>query len=128
MSAHLEAVDDEKSFKEDPERQYQQIHTGGRDGLQEPARTASTASASRHSVSSMSSVAHVRSQNGHGCADLEESGWATEGPPSQIRAEPEKDPFEVSWDSDDEPLCPRSMPLFRKWILVLIIGMGSLCV
>lgn len=129
MSARLaEAAGDEKSLEEGAEGQYQLIHTSGHDGTQEPARTTSRASASRRSVSSMSSVAHVRSQNGHGCAELEERKWVSDGLPSEIRAEPGKDPFEVSWDSEDEPLCPRSMPLVRKWALVLIIGMGSLCV
>lgn len=129
MPSRLEdAGDDEKSVGESPERQYRLIRPSGRDGSREAARTVSRASASHRSVSSLSSVAHVRSQNGHGCADLEESGWPANELPSQIITESEKDPFEVSWDSDDDPLCPWSMPLVRKWILVLIIGMGSLCV
>ncbi|GAP92182.2 putative drug proton antiporter yhk8 [Rosellinia necatrix] len=58
----------------------------------------------------------VRSQNGHGCADLPD------------KAESEHDPFEVSFDGDGDPMCPRSMPLARKWLLVCIVGLGSLCV
>ncbi|RYP12107.1 hypothetical protein DL765_007476 [Monosporascus sp. GIB2] len=48
--------------------------------------------------------------------------------PSQDRPELEKDAFEVSWDGDDDPMCPRSLPLFRKWTMVVIVGMGSFCV
>lgn len=38
----------------------------------------------------------ARSQNGHGCADLEDED------------ETGDDPFEVSFDGDDDPMCPRS--------------------
>ncbi|KAI1278681.1 major facilitator superfamily domain-containing protein [Xylaria sp. FL0933] len=57
----------------------------------------------------------VRSQNGHGCADL----------PSK---EGNGDPFEVSFDGDGDPMCPRSMSLAHKWFLVCLVGLGSLCV
>lgn len=36
--------------------------------------------------------------------------------------------FEVSWDGDKDPLCPRSMSTLRKWMIVSIACMGSLCV
>jgi len=36
--------------------------------------------------------------------------------------------FEVSWDDDKDPLCPRSMSTLRKWMIVSIACMGSLCV
>ncbi|KAI0850093.1 MFS general substrate transporter [Daldinia vernicosa] len=74
-----------------------------------------------------SSVVRVRSNNGHGCADLEE-GDATDGTITPAQRQIEKDPFEVSWDGDDDPLCPRSMPTARKWLAVITVGMGSLCV
>ncbi|TRX92787.1 hypothetical protein FHL15_006193 [Xylaria flabelliformis] len=64
-------------------------------------------------------LGHTRSQNGHGCADLSD------------KDEKEKngsDPFEVSFDGDDDPMCPRSMNIARKWVLVCIVGLGSLCV
>jgi hypothetical protein len=45
------------------------------------------------------------------------------------RRHEEKDPFEVGWDGgDDDPLCPRSMAVKRKWSIVLITCFGSLCV
>jgi hypothetical protein len=36
--------------------------------------------------------------------------------------------FEVSWDGDKDPMCPRSMSRVRKWVIVSIACMGSLCV
>ncbi|KAI8944078.1 major facilitator superfamily domain-containing protein [Xylaria longipes] len=60
----------------------------------------------------------ARSQNGHGCADLSDKDGEKD----------EDDPFEVSFDGDDDPMCPRSMNIARKWILVCVVGLGSLCV
>ncbi|KAI2620156.1 MFS general substrate transporter [Hypomontagnella submonticulosa] len=74
-----------------------------------------------------SSIGRVRSNNGHGCADLEE-GDTTEDTLTSTQPQNEKDPFEVVWDGDDDPLCPRSMSLARKWLVVVTVGMGSLCV
>ncbi|KAI0014807.1 putative bicyclomycin resistance protein [Xylariomycetidae sp. FL0641] len=73
-------------------------------------------------------VGRVRSNNGHGCAELEKGEPSGAGNTLHGDSENETDPFEVSWDGDEDPLCPRSMPLFRKWLLVVIVGMGSLCV
>ncbi|KAI0843772.1 putative bicyclomycin resistance protein [Hypoxylon sp. FL0890] len=73
------------------------------------------------------SVARVRSNNGHGCADLEE-GDATDDTLTSAQAEAEKDPFEVAWDGDHDPLCPREMSTVRKWLIVITVGLGSLCV
>ncbi|KAK7746625.1 hypothetical protein SLS62_009346 [Diatrype stigma] len=120
--------DEDKSLETGQEPQYEPIHLSGQESSQEPTRTSSRVSASRQSLSAKSaSIARVRSQNGHGCADLDESEWPDDTL-SPDRTELEKDPFEVSWESEDEPLCPRSLPLIRKWIIVLIVGMGSLCV
>ncbi|KAH9886328.1 major facilitator superfamily domain-containing protein [Xylariomycetidae sp. FL2044] len=72
-------------------------------------------------------LGRVRSLNRPVCADLEEElrgDNALPGTQSNI----EQDPFEVQWDGDDDPLSPRSMPLARKWLIVIIVGMGSLCV
>lgn len=69
----------------------------------------------------------VRSQNGHGVADLEE-GTEQQDAAAVASAEEKSDPFEVGWDGDDDPMNPRSLPLLHKWILVIIIGVGSLCV
>ena len=57
--------------------------------------------------------------------DSEEAQTAEE---SQLGQE-EPDRFDVGWDGgDDDPLCPRSMPLGKKWLMVFITCFGSLCV
>ncbi|OTB04371.1 hypothetical protein M426DRAFT_58765 [Hypoxylon sp. CI-4A] len=71
-----------------------------------------------------SSVSRVRSNNGYGAADLEEDTSDDTINPSQPPVE--KDPFEVAWDGDDDPLCPRSMPIVRKWLVVITVGLGSI--
>ncbi|KAK8093593.1 major facilitator superfamily domain-containing protein [Apiospora hydei] len=72
---------------------------------------------------SSSSLARIRSNNGHGVGDDTED---TDVPDEQEGAR-EKDPFEVSFEGDHDPYCPRSMSLMRKWTIVLIVGLGSLC-
>lgn len=42
----------------------------------------------------------ARSQNGHGCADLSDKDENAE--------KNDSDAFEVSFDGDDDPMCPRS--------------------
>ncbi|KAI1381432.1 MFS general substrate transporter [Hypoxylon crocopeplum] len=75
------------------------------------------------------SITRLRSNNGHGCADLdEEEGDATDDTLTSAQPQVEKDPFEVAWESDKDPLCPRSMSIVRKWLVVITVGMGSLCV
>lgn len=36
--------------------------------------------------------------------------------------------IQVSFDDDSDPLSPRSLPVLRKWIIVLLVSSGSLCV
>ncbi|XXG97624.1 3-dehydroquinate dehydratase (3-dehydroquinase) [Hypoxylon texense] len=72
-------------------------------------------------------LSRIRSNNGHGCADLEE-GDATDDTLTSGQPQNEKDPFEVAWDGDDDPSCPRSISIVRKWLVVVTVGMGSLCV
>jgi hypothetical protein len=36
--------------------------------------------------------------------------------------------FQVAWDGDKDPMCPRSMSRMRKWFIVSIACVGSLCV
>ncbi|KAI0188253.1 major facilitator superfamily domain-containing protein [Astrocystis sublimbata] len=61
-------------------------------------------------------LGQARSHNGHGCGDFSD------------KDRDESNPFTVSFDGDDDPMCPRSMDITRKWILVCIVGLGSLCV
>ena len=36
-------------------------------------------------------------------------------------------PLEVT-PGDQDQLCPRNMPLIRKWLMMMIICMGTVCV
>ncbi|KAH8593985.1 major facilitator superfamily transporter multidrug resistance [Bisporella sp. PMI_857] len=36
--------------------------------------------------------------------------------------------FVVEWEGENDPLCPRSMSLLRRWITVCVLSMGSLLV
>jgi len=48
-------------------------------------------------------------------------------PSGDIAADAEKQ-FEVTWDSDDDPMNPRSMPKLRRWLIVLVVSASSVCV
>lgn len=39
----------------------------------------------------------------------------------------EKD-FEVRWDGNDDPMNPRNMHKIKRWMIVIIVSMSSLCV
>jgi hypothetical protein len=67
-------------------------------------------------------LSRVRTHNGHGCDDNHEQTLVL----SHKNAP--KDPYEISWEGDDDPMCPRSISVARKWAIVLTVGMGSLCV
>lgn len=41
---------------------------------------------------------------------------------------PNENDFLVQWDGNDDPLNPRSLPLLRKWLIVVIVALGSLLV
>lgn len=87
----------------------------------------------------------MRSNNGYGVDDLvdrssEEDGVAgggggggggdIEAVSSQVDApDALTDPYEVTWDGgDNDPMCPRSMPQWRKWLVIFITSVGSFCV
>ncbi|KAM7224214.1 MFS general substrate transporter [Rhypophila decipiens] len=92
------------------------------------------------------SLRRERSNNGYGVDELDvDAPLGPDGLPlsrrksstkhvedgtDDIEAVPdEKDPYEVVWDGgDSDPLNPRSMPLWRKWVIVGITSFGSLCV
>ena len=62
-------------------------------------------------------------------ASEEEKGLESRDSSDATRTSEEIDQFEVDWDGgDDDPLCPRSMSLPRKWMMVFITCIGSLCV
>ena len=103
----------------------------------EPIRTAKSRRQSRDTSRarplsrSSSGLQRERSNNGYGCdggddddadaAGLEDASRTTEDEPG--------DPFLVGWDGgDNDPLNPRSMPTWRKWIIIGITAFGSFCV
>ncbi|KAM7207434.1 putative multidrug protein [Naviculisporaceae sp. PSN 640] len=56
-------------------------------------------------------------------------GTRTAGENSGTESDEKVDPYEVRWEGgDSDPLNPRSMPLWRKWVIVGITSFGSLCV
>lgn len=92
--------------------------------------TARSLSRSRTNASSHRSMSRIRSTNGYGVGEPESAEEEEEGR-GDIEAgnEAEKDPFEVHWENGEEdPMNPRSMSMFRKWIVVLIVSTSSFCV
>lgn len=49
-------------------------------------------------------------------------------PPNKSTGNTDGEPFLVGWDGDADPMNPRSMSTFRRWIIVLIVSSSSLCV
>ncbi|ETS82813.1 hypothetical protein PFICI_04689 [Pestalotiopsis fici W106-1] len=77
------------------------------------------------SQASLRAMRRIRSNNGHGCADLHHDADETEADGAE-KTDTER--FLVRWDGDKDPFCPRSRSLLHRWIIVIIVGMGSLCV
>lgn len=94
------------------------------DETYEPIRSANPARPRTPRSRSVRSLDRIRSNNGYGVDDLEDSSDDVEGQPVH-----DKDPFEVAWEGGDgDPMCPRSMPVWRKWMIVLVTSFGSFCV
>lgn len=93
-----------------------------------------TTSTSRRcpSIETISTIRRERTNNGWGVDDLEENsigGGGAVAPYNQPDQPFEHDPYEVGWDGgDSDPLCPRSMPTWRKWLIIGITSVGSFCV
>jgi hypothetical protein len=86
----------------------------------------------RRSTETLSTLRRERSNNGWGVDDIDEtpsrpgSIIAPYNHPSQAG---EHDEFEVGWEGgDSDPLSPRSMPTWRKWVIIVITSIGSFCV
>ena len=98
------------------------------DEAYEPIRSATASRIrlprSRSHSRSVRSLDRMRSNNGYGVDDLDETSDDVEGQPNE-----DKDPFEVTWEGgDQDPLCPRGMALWRKWLIVCTTSFGSFCV
>ncbi|KAK8024868.1 major facilitator superfamily domain-containing protein [Apiospora arundinis] len=103
---------------------YEPLH-GGVPRRDHPSRASADSESRRPRPRSSSSLARIRSNNGHGVGDDSEDTDVPEGEPAE--ASREKDPFEVAFEGDHDPYCPRSMSLLHKWVIVIIVGLGSLC-
>jgi hypothetical protein len=87
----------------------------------------------RLSTGTIDTLRRERSNNGWGVDDIEAdaagSGIIAPFNLPDPDAAVEHDPFEVGWENgDDDEMCPRSMPLWRKWVIVGITSVGSFCV
>lgn len=92
-------------------------------------RTTSGPIGRTQSGTTIRSINRVRSNNGYGCDDLDESSdETTKDIEAQGQQPHEKDPFEVGFDGVDDPWSPRSMNVARKWIIVTLTSVGSFCV
>ncbi|TVY20810.1 Efflux pump atB [Lachnellula arida] len=97
----------------EPEREFADITS--------PSRPQSQG---RRPASLHHTISHTRSNNGYGCGEEDESSEDVEA-----AGVVEKDPWEVHWDGgDSDPLNPRSFGKARKWVIVIIVSMSSLCV
>lgn len=68
-------------------------------------------------------IVRVISQNGYGVTDDENGGHD-----SQEKVT-ERDRYEVGFDGGDrDPVCPRSFPKWRKWLITLIVSNCSFAV
>jgi hypothetical protein len=83
----------------------------------------------RNKSNSIRSMSRVRSNNGYGCDDAQDSSQETIGDVEKAGGQAEKDPFEVHWEGgDSDPMNPRSRSMGRKWLIVIIVSASSLCV
>ncbi|KAK3381349.1 major facilitator superfamily domain-containing protein [Podospora didyma] len=94
-----------------------------------PIRTTAAAppSSRRLSKDTAASLRRERSNNGWGVDDLEADA-DSDAPSSSADVEGEHDPFEVGWDGDNDPLNPRNLPIWRKWVIIGVTSFGSFCV
>lgn len=67
------------------------------------------------------SISRTRSQNGYGCDD------ESENVDDEV-AEDGSDPYDVQWSGDDDPMNPRNMKHAKKWVVVIIVSLSSMCV
>ncbi|KAK3995818.1 major facilitator superfamily domain-containing protein [Cladorrhinum sp. PSN332] len=99
----------------------------------EPIRP-STAASAHPGRPSFNTLHRERSNNGYGVDNLVDSDLEPDVNTADPAAHPngdtaEVDPFEVTWtDGDLDPLNPRSMPSWRKWLVIAITSIGSFCV
>jgi hypothetical protein len=110
---------DELKLTPEPSKQLAPISSKTRSNSQTLNRTVT-----------LRSLNQTRSHNGYGCDDYDHDDADESGRDSEAgEAPPEKDEFEVRWEGGDrDPMNPRSLHLARKWAVVSVISVSSLCV
>lgn len=105
------------------------------ESIRPPTGTSATRTTSRptgrtQSGRSIRSIIRVRSNNGYGCDDLNESSDdTTKDVEAQGQQPRERDRFEVGFEGgEDDPWNPRGMNVVRKWCIVALTSFGSFCV
>lgn len=86
--------------------------------------------------STLSHISRSRSNNGFGVDDLDDEAEKEEEADEEAAAreaagetEDEEKRFEVTWEGgDSDPLNPRSMATWRKWIIIAVLSVGSFAV
>ncbi|CZT43278.1 probable benomyl/methotrexate resistance protein [Rhynchosporium secalis] len=113
---------DESCYDLPPTKECEPIGGSGEAASSRP----NTLGRNRTGGSVWSNISRTRTHNGYGC---DENGNEEGSGQDAERGVEEKDPFEVVWDGGDmDPLNPRSMSKGRKWLVVIIVSLSSLCV
>ncbi|KAK2029253.1 major facilitator superfamily transporter [Colletotrichum zoysiae] len=116
-------IEKAESHSSHPDNDSTTVH--GESGF-EPIRAGAASRASTSSARRPRSLSRPRSHNGYSCDDYQHED---DDSPREGAAEKEADPYEVAFDGgDSDPMCPRSMSTFRKWLVVSIVSCASLCV
>lgn len=108
----------------DTEEKLERLNTGG-----QPQSTLTPVSS--YQGRPLSTVRSMRSYvDGHGTYQREqetEDVSAAEKNEVDVEGSPEK-AFEVRWDGPDDPMNPKNLATARKWLIVITLAFGSLCV
>lgn len=103
----------------DPEKALQPMKARGKQ-----TEGAGSGQASTSRPNSLHTTRSYGDGHGYTCpSDDEEQQGANAGQTD----DPEKR-FEVQWDSDTDPMNPRSRSKPQKWLVVILVSMSSLCV
>ena len=84
-------------------------------------------SASRRIHSNIITRTRSVATDGYSCADLD-GDQLDDNEDVESARENDTNAFEVRWDSEDDPLCPRNFHLARKWLIVLLACSTAFCV
>ena len=104
-----------------PDREKELYHNGSK------PTTSKLPSTNRSPQSPLSLTRSI--SDGHGFTYFRDEDRAPSVPhdPEKANGSTEEN-FEVTWDGDNDPFNPRSFGRARKWVIVLIVSMSSLCV